>query len=67
MNKNSKLTSVLVFIEIQYKSLKKNETSQIDLVEWLTRCPAKAMLFERVGSNPAVDELFAFLPFDTPL
>tara|TARA_Y100000591_G_C21551922_1_gene554109 strand:- start:3 stop:122 length:120 start_codon:yes stop_codon:yes gene_type:complete len=23
------------------------------LAEWLTRCPAKALLNERVGSNPA--------------
>ena len=25
-----------------------------DVVKWLIRCPAKALLFERVGSNPTV-------------
>lgn len=32
--------------------------NNVCLVEWLTRCPAKAMLFERVGSNPAADDNF---------
>ena len=27
------------------------------LAEWLTRCPAKALLNERAGSNPAAVEI----------